>query len=71
MGEQRNLLTVPEAAEMLHLAVITVRKMVSAKTIPHYKIGASVRLIREEILEWLEQKAVKPINSNLSRRTIR
>ena len=70
MGEQRNLLTVPEVAEMLSLAQITIRKAVSAKRIPHYKIGSSVRFLHEEIVEWLEQKAVKPINSNLSRRTI-
>ncbi len=66
MTDSKKLLTVPEVADLLNLAEITIRKMVCAKKIPYYKLGSSVRFSYAQIFEFMEQHAVKPISSKRS-----
>ena len=66
MTDSKKLLTVPEVAELLNLAEITLRKMVCAKKIPYYKFGSSVRFSYSQILAFMEQNAVKPLHSRRS-----
>lgn len=50
-----DLITIEQAAEMLKLSVSQIRKMCSAKTIPHLKIGGRVRFYRPELKKWVFQ----------------
>lgn len=54
------LLTVDQAADFLGLNRYTVYRMVSgpdsAERIPHIRIGTSIRIPEEKLIEWLEKK---------------
>lgn len=52
-------LDVSQAAELLRLSPRTLQGMVSARTIPHYKIGASVRFSLEDLQGWLQQHRIE------------
>lgn len=52
------LLSVPEAAELLNVAQITIYKWVSKKKIPFVKIGSATRFRQEELEAWIESHCV-------------
>lgn len=52
-GDDDDLLTVQELADLLGLSKSWVQHNTSAKSIPHIKIGQSVRFRRGDIKEWL------------------
>ena len=58
------LMTIEEAALFLNLKVSKIRKDIFYKTIPYYKIGSLIRFKKDELLKWLDQKIVPPMNSN-------
>ena len=47
------LLTVAEAAEALRVSTRTVRRLVSAGSLPALRVGVSVRIDRDELHRWL------------------
>ena len=49
-------LTVDEAAEFLRLNRKTVYEAIRRKEIPHRKIGRSIRLSRQVLVDWLGDK---------------
>lgn len=53
-----NLLSYPEAAEILSVSEITLRKWVSARKIEHLKIGRSVRFTPEQIENFLHASVI-------------
>ncbi|MCF7914506.1 MAG: helix-turn-helix domain-containing protein [Spirochaetaceae bacterium] len=62
MPEQsENLISYKEAAELIGVAEITVRKWTSTRFIPHYKLGKSVRFSKTELMEWVRSKHVDPV----------
>ena len=46
------------AARHVNLGVTTLQQYVSAGTIPHYKVGASVRFVRSELDLWMMSKRI-------------
>ena len=56
-----SLIDLKPLSKQLGLAEITVYKMVSAKRIPHVKIGSRVLFDPQKLSEWLEKKSVKTI----------
>lgn len=62
MPEQsENLISFKEAADLLGVAPITIRKWTSDKLIPFYKLGRSVRFSKTELMEWVRSKHVDPV----------
>ena len=51
------IMTVPETAEYLKLSKSKVYYLVQRNQIPHLKIGKNVRIRKEDLLVWLEEKA--------------
>jgi excisionase family DNA binding protein len=58
--ERQRLLNVDEAAEFLHRSRNSVYIACREGTIPHYKIGASVRFDLDELRRWLEENRRGP-----------
>jgi excisionase family DNA binding protein len=57
------LLTIKECAKLLHLADITLYKMVYRREIPFVKIGRSVRFSEVKINAWLQRNSYDTIES--------
>jgi len=51
---------VKEVAEYLGWDERTIYNKVSAREIPHYKVGGSLRFIKEEIDAWVQTQKVEP-----------
>jgi excisionase family DNA binding protein len=58
------LMTIKEASKFLNLTVSKLRKDIFQKTIPYYKIGSLIRFKKDELIKWLDQKVVLPMNSS-------
>ena len=54
------LLTVKEAAELLGLKESRVRTAIFRREIPYIKIGALIRLSKNDLIQWLERQTVLP-----------
>lgn len=48
-------LTIEEVALLLRKKERTIREWCYAKTIPHYKVGRSLRFRLDEIMDWLQK----------------
>ena len=66
MADLPKLLKIQDISEALNLAPITLYKLVSARKIPFVKLGSRVLFEPEKIAAWIEERSVKPINSNRS-----
>jgi excisionase family DNA binding protein len=61
--QQKELLTIDEAAYFLGLSASRLYKMTSNKEIPHYKPGGKIiYLRRQELEEWILEGKVTSIN---------
>ncbi|MEM1141437.1 MAG: helix-turn-helix domain-containing protein [Pseudomonadota bacterium] len=49
-----DLLTVPEAAEVLRISPAGVRRLIQSNDLPVHRIRSSVRIAREDIVAYLE-----------------
>lgn len=56
------LLNIQEASSLIGLATGTIYKLISARKIPHKKIGGKVLFSPLELQKWLKKKSVKPIS---------
>ncbi len=54
-------LKIAEAAELLRVSTSTLYHMVSAKEIPHYKVGARVLFDEAELEAWIQARKVPSI----------
>lgn len=63
------LLTVPEVAEYLRVAQITVYKMISAGRIPVSHVGRNVRFRLEDIREFVSENTAMPVSKRSTRRS--
>jgi excisionase family DNA binding protein len=61
MPENETLLTYEEAAELLSVSPVTLRKWVLERRIPHYKLGKSVRFAPRELADFLASHHVEAI----------
>ena len=56
------LMTIEEASVFLNLKVSKLRRYVFMRAIPYYKIGSLIRFKKDDLLQWVEEKIVKPVS---------
>lgn len=54
----RPVLTVPEVADYLNMDPSTIYRLIRRKKFPHFYIGDSVRVRREDLLEYMKIRLV-------------
>ena len=54
-----NLLTIPQVAQKLQVAEVTVRSWITKGEITFIKVGKGVRIKEEWLAGWLERRTVK------------
>ena len=54
--EDKEILTIEEAAEYLSLGKRSIYKLVKLKKIPHKKILNKFRFVKEELRDWVSSK---------------
>jgi excisionase family DNA binding protein len=54
------LMTIEEASIFLNLKVSKLRRYVFMRGIPYYKIGSLIRFKKDDLLQWVGEKIVKP-----------
>ncbi|RPJ08566.1 MAG: DNA-binding protein [Deltaproteobacteria bacterium] len=59
MDQDKGYLTVEEVAKELNLSPSWVYRKVQAGIIPHVRIGAVVRFVRQDVERWIEAHKVK------------
>ena len=63
----RVLLRVDEAAQLLSLGRSTLYAMAAAGTIPTVRVGCSLRIPREELNRWIEQRTEQAVDFETQR----
>jgi len=58
-----------EAAEFLHLSVVTLRRWVSEGKIPYYKPVRRVFFIPQDIMEWVKESKVEKKTKKTPKKT--
>lgn len=58
------LISIPELARRLGTTVRHIRRLVAEKRIPYLKVGGLIRFDPTEIASWLEDRSVRPGESN-------
>jgi excisionase family DNA binding protein len=58
------LITIDEAAAILRISKLTLYKYVSARTVPHVKVGARVLFREEDLSSWIEARVIKSVKTN-------
>jgi excisionase family DNA binding protein len=56
------LLTIAEVAELLKIAVASVRRLQQQRKIPFVRVGGSIRFFRRDIVSYLEKRRVRSID---------
>jgi excisionase family DNA binding protein len=57
------LLTIKEVAQMLRISIPGVRRLQTARHIPFFKIGGSVRFSKSDIVAYLERSRIEAIGT--------
>jgi excisionase family DNA binding protein len=52
-----NLLTLVEAAELLHVSPKTVHRMILSGDLPAFKVGAQWRVDEGRLIQWLKDRS--------------
>ena len=64
--KMEKLLTPDELGRILNVKLSTIYKYTHMGTIPFYKIGKMIRFKEDEIMNWVEKKAVKNKHTRVS-----
>jgi excisionase family DNA binding protein len=62
--DRLRLLTLPEAAELLHVSTRTVQRMIRRKDLPAFKVGGQWRLRESQLTQWIEAREEFSDDSN-------
>jgi excisionase family DNA binding protein len=54
--ETLRLLTLPQAAELLHVSIRTLHRMIHKQELPAFKVGGQWRLRESQLTEWIERR---------------
>jgi excisionase family DNA binding protein len=54
--ENIRLLTLSEAATLLHVSTRTLQRMIRQRQLPAFKVGGQWRMRESQLSEWLDQK---------------
>jgi excisionase family DNA binding protein len=52
--ETLRLLTLPEAAELLHVSTRTLQRMIRRNELPAFKVGGQWRVRESQLTKWIE-----------------
>jgi excisionase family DNA binding protein len=58
-----DLLTIPDAAEVLKISVSGIRRLQQRRRIPFIKVGGSIRFARQDLMSFLDRNRVDAIGS--------
>ena len=54
--ETLRLLTLPQAAKLLHVSIRTLHRMIHKQELPAFKVGGQWRLRESQLTEWIERR---------------
>lgn len=54
------ILTVEQVAERLQLSPRSIRRAIAEQGLRAIRLGASYRILEDDLVEWLEQRATRP-----------
>jgi excisionase family DNA binding protein len=60
-------LSIDEVSSILNIKKPTLYQWVESRQIPHYKMGKLIRFKRDEVIQWMDEHKVAPVD--LSKRT--
>ncbi len=55
-NESFQLLTLPEAAQLLHVSIRTVHRMIHKNDLPAFKVGGQWRLRQSQLEQWIQRR---------------
>ena len=55
---------IEEVAEILQMKVGTVRRLVNNYEIPHYIREHNIYFFEDELIKWIEDSKIKPVNNS-------
>ena len=64
MAETPLLLTVPEAARLLHLGRNSVYELVACRQLPALRFGRAIRIPRASLEAWVERAALDKVDGD-------
>jgi len=50
------ILTVPQVANMLHKGSNTIYMLCERRSLPHFRVGQSIRFRRSRLIAWMEEQ---------------
>ena len=59
--DQIRLLTLAEAASLLHVSTRTLQRMIRSRDLPALKVGGQWRLRESQLAEWIQGRERRPI----------
>jgi excisionase family DNA binding protein len=62
--ERLRLITLPEAAELLHVSTRTLQRMIRRNDLPAFKVGGQWRLRESQLTQWIEGREELSDSSN-------
>jgi excisionase family DNA binding protein len=57
--ESLRLLTLPEAAELLHVSTRTLQRMIRRNELPAFKVGGQWRVRESQLTRWIQDREDK------------
>jgi excisionase family DNA binding protein len=54
--DQIRLLTLAEAAQLLHVSTRTLQRMIRSSDLPAFKVGGQWRMRESQLTEWIERR---------------
>ena len=54
--ESFQLLTLPETAQLLHVSIRTVHRMIHKNDLPAFKVGGQWRLRESQLVQWIQRR---------------
>ena len=54
------LLTLPEAAELLHVSTRTLQRMIRRNELPAFKVGGQWRVRESQLTKWIQGRETAP-----------
>jgi excisionase family DNA binding protein len=58
--ETLRLLTLPEAAELLHVSTRTLQRMIRRNELPAFKVGGQWRVRESQLTKWIQGRETAP-----------
>ncbi|MSP39230.1 MAG: DNA-binding protein [Deltaproteobacteria bacterium] len=66
-SEQIRLLTLAEAARLLHVSTRTLQRMIRSTDLPALKVGGQWRLRESQLTEWIQRREGQTARSSQAR----